>query len=315
MPVFSVIIPIYNKEAYIEATLKSVLEQTFTDFEIVIVNDGSTDNSLDIVNKVLQNFDNKTIVSQKNKGLSATRNKAISIANGEIIALLDADDLWHNDFLDTIFKLHKTFKEANVYGTDYLEKNITSNKILETNKTIDQNLKGKSFLVDDFFTLNLGQPIICQSSLAFKKTIFEKIGFDESVNYAEDIDFYITTFSKHKLAYLYDAKATIITNDANQMTSVGLNHKTIPNFEVYKTQSKPSASLKKYLNFQQYCFALEYRKYGNYENFKDFRSKINQTQLNIKQRFLLNAPNVIFKSIYQTKSILKNVFGIKWNTY
>ena len=120
-PFFSVIIPLYNKENYIQATIASVLNQTFSDFEIILINDGSTDQSLLIAEKALSDFEQKTISSQDNKGLSATRNKAISLANGKIMALLDADDLWKPNYLEELHLLITKFPEASVFGTDYLE--------------------------------------------------------------------------------------------------------------------------------------------------------------------------------------------------
>src|SRR5262245_2597869 len=107
MPFFSVIIPLYNKENYIRNTLKCVLEQSFTDFEIIIVNDGSTDNGL----KVVKEFTDSRIVieEQTNKGVSAARNLGIEKAAGTMIALLDADDYWFPNHLEVLHALHTDF--------------------------------------------------------------------------------------------------------------------------------------------------------------------------------------------------------------
>src|SRR6056300_1045134 len=101
MPYFSVVIPLYNKEKFIEDTLKSVLNQTFNDFEVIIVNDGSSDNSLSIV----EQFKSEKIrlFTNKNRGLSYTRNFGIKKAKSQYIGFLDADDLWENDFLETVY--------------------------------------------------------------------------------------------------------------------------------------------------------------------------------------------------------------------
>lgn len=160
MPFFSVVIPLYNKEHFVENTIQSVLNQTYTDFEIIIVNDGSTDNSLEIVNKNIESFKDAKIINQENKGLSATRNKGVIRAKGEVIAFLDADDMWHPDFLKHIYNLYITFPEASLYGTDYLEKYSDKN-ILEPKKNINTNLKNESFLIEDFL-----KPVIFSLSLA-----------------------------------------------------------------------------------------------------------------------------------------------------
>ena len=190
----------YNHSEFLVETLNSVLNQTYKDFEIIIVNDGSTDKSVDLI----KTFSDSRIIiiTQENKGLSSARNKGIANAKGNIIALLDADDLWHNIFLETIYNLYLKFPEASFYGTDYLEK-YSDNNIVGTAKNIKNSLKNKNFLVEDFFVSNKFQPIICQSTLAFKQEVINHITFDETINYAEDVDFYINSFLTYKLAYNY----------------------------------------------------------------------------------------------------------------
>ena len=95
----SVIIPLYNKEKQIAKTLQTVLNQTYQNFEIVIVNDGSTDRSVDEVKKFLNS--RIRLINQKNGGVSAARNRGIKEAKGEYLAFLDADDIWQNNYLQT----------------------------------------------------------------------------------------------------------------------------------------------------------------------------------------------------------------------
>ena len=104
MAFFSVIIPLYNKENHIENTLKSVLNQTFQDFEIIIIEDCSTDDSKKKAESFL--FEKiKIIQHEKNKGLSASRNTGIENSNSSFLAFLDADDIWHKNYLEKIFEL------------------------------------------------------------------------------------------------------------------------------------------------------------------------------------------------------------------
>ena len=99
MPKFSIVIPVYNVEKYIKRCLDSVFNQSFKDFEVIVVNDGTKDNSMDIV----ENYDVK-IITQKNQGLSVARNTGVKKAKGEYIIFLDSDDYIEKDLLKNINK-------------------------------------------------------------------------------------------------------------------------------------------------------------------------------------------------------------------
>ena len=90
----SVIIPLYNKVADILATVQSVLEQSFSDFELIVVNDGSTDGSEQVIKELIEDHSNVRLVNQENQGVSAARNRGILEASGEYVALIDGDDIW-----------------------------------------------------------------------------------------------------------------------------------------------------------------------------------------------------------------------------
>lgn len=99
MPKFSIIIPVYNVEKYIDGCLKSVMNQTYKDYEVIVVNDGTKDNSMDIVKK----YDVK-VIEQKNQGLSAARNTGVKHAKGDYLIFLDSDDSWNKDLLKELSK-------------------------------------------------------------------------------------------------------------------------------------------------------------------------------------------------------------------
>ncbi len=101
---FSVIIPIYNVEKYIDDCVLSVLNQTFVDFELILVNDGSTDNSYEKCLKWNDKDKRVTIVNQKNKWLSGARNAGLDIAKGEYIIFLDGDDMLNNSALSILYQ-------------------------------------------------------------------------------------------------------------------------------------------------------------------------------------------------------------------
>lgn len=118
-PVFSIVIPLFNKEKYIGRTIDSILSQKFGNFEIIIVNDGSTDSSLSIVS---QYTDKRIrIINKPNEGVSATRNRGMSEAKGELVCFLDADDVLLPNALVEFMRLRKT-KNCDIYAASFVEK-------------------------------------------------------------------------------------------------------------------------------------------------------------------------------------------------
>ena len=114
---FSVVIPLYNKEHYIEKTIRSVLAQTCTDYEVIVVDDGSADSSLSLAQKFAS--DVVHIIPQENQGVSVARNTGILNARGEYICFLDADDEWRPDYLEAINGLTERYPQSDIFVTAY----------------------------------------------------------------------------------------------------------------------------------------------------------------------------------------------------
>ena len=104
-PRISVIIPVYNVEKYLGKCLSSLVEQTFRDFEIIAVNDGSTDHSLEILRRFEENYDFITVIDQENKGISLSRNRGMDIARGEYLCFVDSDDFVAPCYLQRLYEL------------------------------------------------------------------------------------------------------------------------------------------------------------------------------------------------------------------
>lgn len=114
---FSVVIPLYNKEHYIVDTINSVLKQTFQDYELIVVNDGSKDNSYEVAKTVKS--DKINLIHQENQGVSVARNTGVENSKGEYIAFLDADDCWYPNYLETINSLIDRFPESDIFVASY----------------------------------------------------------------------------------------------------------------------------------------------------------------------------------------------------
>ena len=120
----SVVIPLYNKQNSIAATLQSVLAQTYKNYEVIVVDDGSTDRSAEVAEATLRKFSGRPtgyglefrVIRKENGGVSSARNAGISAAKGEYVAFLDGDDLWHPEYLETLHQLIVDYPDAVVYG-------------------------------------------------------------------------------------------------------------------------------------------------------------------------------------------------------
>lgn len=300
MPEFSVVIPIYNKAEFLQQTIQSVLNQKFTDFEVIAVNDGSTDQSL----KILRGFTDVRIkiIDQENHGLSKARNIGIATASGNHIALLDADDRWKNDHLETLKQLGQLFPEVGVLGTGYIEQYANGNLV-----TPQINLQNTATpqLITDFFIANLKQPLVGQSSIAFKKGVIEECGcFDPKINYAEDVDFYIRIFLKHQMAY--DPKVTChhTMQAENQITRSKKSERNIPDFQKYLDENPNNTSLRQYINLKRYFLAIFYKVESRLDLFHAMREKIDENLLTPRQRKLLKAPKHVVLTLRFIKDYL-----------
>lgn len=309
MPQFSVVIPLYNKKNFIKKTIESVLDQTFGDFEIIVIDDCSTDLSLLEVEKIYSTK-LKLLKHSHNQGLSTSRNTGIQNATGKFIAFLDADDLWKENFLAEIFTLITQFPEAQIFATNYEENSGTDNIILPNNNA--QNFSENS-LITNYFEIALRQPLYCYSSVCFNKSVFDKIGlFNPKITFAEDIDFNIRANLVFTLAYSNKALVQYITFSENQITQHTLRSKTLVDLDFY--EDKSNIALKKYLDFHRYVFYKMYKLEGNTEMCTLLKKNLNSSNLNFLQKTLLFSPLWSLQFI----KILKNYWlknGVRITTY
>ncbi|WP_395043856.1 glycosyltransferase family 2 protein [Flavobacterium sp.] len=309
-PYFSVIIPLYNKENFITNTLKSVLNQTFTDYEIIIIDDCSIDDSLKLVSNIVNEKIN-IIKHEVNKGLSASRNTGIRNSNANYVAFLDADDLWKETFLEEVSLLINQFAEAKLFGTNYEE--IYSEKtVLKPNNYGAKIIKNT--LIPDYFEISLSQPLYCPSSFCVEKTVFENIGFyNEKITFGEDVDFNIRANSNYKLAYSNKILVSYLCFSENQITQSNLSNKIITDFDFYENKYS-SKSLKKFLDFNRYIMAKHYKVEGDFKRFSEMKKGIITSNLNLKQLLLLNSPRLFLKIIIKIKMFFINK-KIRLTTY
>lgn len=200
---FSVIIPLYNKVTYIQRAIDSVLNQSFQDFEIIVVNDGSTDGGEELVKG---NYgDQVVLINQINQGVSAARNKGIAHSRFDFLAFLDGDDYWHPDFLNWVSHVLERYPEIKMIGTSY------------TNDSLPSKIENPELeLIEDYFAKADYNTLFTSSSTVIHKSFFENnSGFKSHLVRGEDIDIWLRAFDFFgRAAYVkaplmfYDLKAS-----------------------------------------------------------------------------------------------------------
>lgn len=298
---FSVVIPLYNKELFVRETLQSVLAQTHRDFEVIVVDDCSTDNSLQVV----ESFSDeriRIIKHVKNQGLSASRNMGISVAKSDLVTFIDADDLWLPDFLQKMAELIKTFPAAGLYASNYLE------QFGEKRIPPKQNLnirEGEIGIIDDYFEAAIAQPILWYGSAVVRKSTFEKVGdFDENITLCEDVDFNIRANQQVKFAFYNLPLAIYRVFSQNQIMNSPLSGKTYPDFDKYEPAPGERTSLKRYLDMNRYFFAMRHKLSGETRKSDEIISKIHWKKLTSGQKIMLKSPVLVANLLRKVKLFL-----------
>ncbi|MFI8543073.1 glycosyltransferase family 2 protein [Enterococcus casseliflavus] len=213
-PLISIIVPIYNAEKFLERCISSITTQTYTNLEIILINDGSTDNSIQICQKYKSLDKRIKVIDKKNTGVSNSRNLGVSLSTGEFISFCDSDDYLDRNFVNHLYNcLEKNNSEISCLKKyTILEDNINENqKVLDTSSA----LRG---------LLLLKIPTSCWAYM-YSSVLVKKVKFNEEIHFFEDLLFNfeilkLTTF----LALCYENLYHYTTND-NSINKSGLNDK------------------------------------------------------------------------------------------
>lgn len=212
---FSVVIPLFNKEIEIQKTLNSVINQTYKDFEVIIVNDGSTDKSEEAVSKF--NDDRIKLINQSNKGVSEARNRGIKEAKNDWIAFLDADDLWQPNHLTVL-------QNAIVNNPGYFN---FCNSYIRTGKKIPHNNHESTIVIPDYYKEALSKGhFFWTSVVCIHKKVFKKVGvFNSLLSRGEDLDLWCRIADVYKIVRTNVVTAEYVLTSNNKLTKSTHNSK------------------------------------------------------------------------------------------
>jgi glycosyltransferase involved in cell wall biosynthesis len=212
---FSVIVPLFNKEQYVEKCINSLSAQTFQDFEIVVIDDGSSDSSVPRVEQL--GFSKLTLIAQENSGVSAARNRGIDIATGEYICFLDADDWYEPEFLEKISLLIDRFGAASAYCSGYFRR-----KGGETRKSTEPTgCDGQEmFLIDDFYDQWSRGAFFFTSSICVSRALLQATGlrFPRNEHMGEDQEMWFSLAERGPFAYVRQPLSNYTIGSSNSLT-------------------------------------------------------------------------------------------------
>lgn len=298
---FSIVIPLYNKEKFVLNTLKSVLNQTFQDFEIIIIDDGSTDKSAEKVKEI----DNPKInyFRIENQGVSNARNVGIQHSKADYIAFLDADDYWFENHLDILHNLIMDFPEAGMYCSRYTIKTSDSKEIKPKLQGIDNGFRG---YIEDYFYSSLVYRAAWTSAVVVKKNIFDNVGmFDINISSGQDTDMWTRIALKYKIA-ISDIPTTIYNAQiADSLSKTNILNKKLMNFKKFSEEEKKNASLKNFLDLYRLEYAIAFYMNGRKDIFKKYIENIPDKNIPTKIKIIFKLPPFVLRILLKVKHFLK----------
>ena len=275
MPLFTVVMPVYNVESYIKKSVESICSQSFSDIELILVDDGSQDNSISNAIEVLDEASIEfKVISQENRGVSSARNAGITAANGEWIICVDPDDQLHKDTFESIHKLISLEKEIDVIFLKYRFATVENNtdkacKISSTYRLIDREHVASEFL-------HRKEKLIAPGTIVRKKHILAmNLYFNEKVRYSEDQLFVWRVIeSSDKVAIFNDPMYYYLMRPQSTMHA-SCFPKIITGYEAFCGLQKENESGKNYFGRSGYYILARWilgvlhasAKYMSYESF------------------------------------------------
>ena len=300
-PDISIIIPVYNGEKFISKCLNSILLQTYRNFEIIVIDDGSIDNTVNILKKYQENYKNVKFFYQQNNGVSAARNLGIKKSKGKFLMFVDSDDYVKKDFCEKMIYLITETNADCAYCNYYVVKEggIKNNKLPKkylTNK--EKQFENKQNAIEGIFN-NRGFRGFVWNKI-YRRESIEGINFDESIIYFEDMLFNINVINKcAKISYTSDSlyyykyrKDSVInsynTNYFFVLKSFDIIMKQLDNDKLYRMISfDKEAVIVKFSAITKYKYNEEYDKW-KYEYFKNYKKEKINFRFNSKQDYIFN---------------------------
>ena len=288
---FSIIIPLYNKQNFITRAVNSVLSQSYINFELIIVNDGSTDNSFDLVSSIIDH--RIKIINKVNGGVSSARNLGIDNASNEWICFLDADDHWLPNHLEEILYLLKKYPEAKIYSTLTQEKSRKGLSIAPNG--FPDNFEG---YIENYFHFAKSATVFNSSSVCINKHALITIDkFDTNLSHGEDLDVWFKLLINYKgvIKTLPTVVYDLISENRAMHSFCSLEKHLLSKINIYRNEA--IYGLNEYIDFFILRNSVPYY-------FSDYRNNVIPIISTVKKR---KNTNGLWKYIYMDTLYLINL--------
>ena len=284
---FSIVIPLYNKELSVGNTIHSVLNQRFQDFEVLVVNDGSTDNSANAVEKI--NDARIRLITQTNLGVSAARNRGITEAKFEWIAFLDSDDLWLENHLEEVANMITAFPAEKFFTTSFIYS--------DDRKLFKHNRNSTIFKVESYFKESIKETLLCADTIVINKDCFKCSGlFNTQMKSGEDTELWNRMVRQYGLVKS-DVVTAIYRVEAENRTTLS---KDLESTYVYNVDLSQVESTDEQVYFKE-MIANRLYQYARAKDFYNFdKLKKRHPTVNYMAVLKYSAKHIINRAIERT---------------
>lgn len=224
---FSIIIPLYNKAPYIRQCVQTIMVQTLTNYEVIVVNDGSTDTSLENLLTAISDLqfpsEKIRIIDQKNHGVSVARNNGVKLARYDYIAFLDADDWWEPTYLEEMKGLIERFPEAGIYGSSYYK--VKEDLKIPANIGVEDGFTEGEVNYFQVYAKTFYMPLWTGATVVKREVFLDENGFRPALKVGEDFDLWARIALKYPVVFLNK-----ILSNYNQDVEVATSASRLKNY-------------------------------------------------------------------------------------
>lgn len=303
---FSVVIPLYNKADYIEKAVVSVLQQTYPTFELIIINDGSTDDSWQRVARY--NDARIQLIDQPNSGVSVTRNRGVLVASFEYVAFLDADDWWEPTFLEQMAQLIQKYNEAILFGCNYYY--VKHGRCKVEPKGLTETFRAGYIDYISAYSSQFCVLLNCSFVVVQKQAFLAVGGFKPNLRFSEDFDLWIRLALVGKVAYLNTPLAYSNQDVIAQSRAIGgynLYHPDahfIFNADYLKAAEQQSVAMKRLLDGLRVRTLLPYYLANKYKSeVQAILAKVDFPQQPVYYRWAYQTPRLLLQLYFRLMKI------------